>query len=295
MDARLVERCYQRAHGGQWRVPLARFTEALEASVARALAGGLRDTPSVERYVESLHLEDLALACACAAGDEAAWEHFVREQRPLLYRAADVLDPSGGARDLADGLYADLFGLEIRLGERQSLFRYFHGRSSLTTWLRAVLAQRHVDRLRTRRPAPLPDEDSAAALLAPPQAIEPGRQRCLACLRRGLEHAVASLPVRDRLRLASYYGHALTLAETGRILGEHEATVSRQLPRTRRVIRDGVERHLRVEAGLSEAEVAECFASVAADAGPLDLRDMLGVPAERKKSGADRSNERTTT
>ena len=30
-------------------------------------------------------------------------------------------------------------------GERRSLFRYFQGRSSLATWLRAVLAQRYVD------------------------------------------------------------------------------------------------------------------------------------------------------
>ena len=35
-----------------------------------------------------------------------------------------------------------------RDGERQSLLRYFHGRSSLGTWLRALLAQRQVDRIR---------------------------------------------------------------------------------------------------------------------------------------------------
>ena len=79
------------------------------------------------------------------------------EHRPRLYRAADALDPAGGARDLADSLYADLYGFPDRQGKRKSLFRYFHGRSSLSTWLRAVLAQRHVDRLRTaRRLEPLP-------------------------------------------------------------------------------------------------------------------------------------------
>ena len=92
---------------------------------------------------------DLALACACAAGDERAWEHFISVQRPVLYRAADALDPSGAARELADSLYADLYGLRDGGGGHASLFRYFHGRSSLSTWLRAVLAQRHVDRLRS--------------------------------------------------------------------------------------------------------------------------------------------------
>ncbi len=69
-------------------------------------------------------------------------------------------------------LYADLFGLRDRDRERQSLFRYYHGRSSLTTWLRAVLAQRHVDRLRaSRRTEPLPDEDSSGR----PARRRPGR------------------------------------------------------------------------------------------------------------------------
>ena len=95
-------------------------------------------------------------------------------QRPLLYRAADALDPGGGARDLADSLYADLFGIGDHAGERQSLFRYFHGRSSLTTWLRAVLAQRHVDRLRThRRLDALPEEESAGALRSTAAAANP--------------------------------------------------------------------------------------------------------------------------
>jgi RNA polymerase sigma-70 factor (ECF subfamily) len=141
IDATLVERLYRKAHGERWRVPMEQFGAALEASAARGCAERNQDPRALERYLGALHLEDLVLACACAAGDEGAWEHFVLEQRPLLYRAADALDPGGGARDLADSLYADLFGLRDRAGERQSLFRYFHGRSSLTTWLRAVLAQ----------------------------------------------------------------------------------------------------------------------------------------------------------
>ena len=70
------------------------------------------------------------------------------EYRPVLYRAADALDRSGGAREVADSLYAELYGIKDAPGERRSLFHYFQGRSSLATWLRAVLAQRYVDRLR---------------------------------------------------------------------------------------------------------------------------------------------------
>jgi len=69
-----------------------RFAEALESSAERARAGP--EAGALERYLGALHLEDLALACACAAGDESAWEHFILEQRPFLYRAANALDPA---------------------------------------------------------------------------------------------------------------------------------------------------------------------------------------------------------
>ena len=107
------------------------------------------------------HAEDLELAQRCASGDPEAWDRFVLEYRPVLYRAADALDRHGGAREVADALYAELYGVRNTHGERQSLFRYFQGRSSLATWLRAVLAQRYVDRQRAqRRLAPLADTDA---------------------------------------------------------------------------------------------------------------------------------------
>lgn len=300
IDERLVERLYRQAKAERWRVPADRFARAVEASAERAFAGRTQDAREIERYLLSLQLEDLALACACAAGDEEAWEHFILQQRPLLYRAADALDPGGGVRDLADSLYADLFGFQDAAGERQSLFRYFHGRSSLATWLRAVLAQRHVDRLRTnRRLEALPEEDSPAALPAHSPSTDPDRNRYLSLMRKALGRAVADLAARDRLRLACYYAQELTLAQTGRMLGEHEATSSRQLARTRGAIRDAVERHLRTEDGLTDAQIAQCFECVAEDAGPLDLGEILdggsrGSKGSRssasKKSAPDRSS-----
>jgi RNA polymerase sigma-70 factor (ECF subfamily) len=271
-------------------VSLDRFALALESSAARAFTGELPRGDQVERYLASLHLEDLALACACAEGHEGAWEHFVREHRPVLYRAADAIDRTGGARDLADALYAELFGLTERGGERLSLFRYFHGRSSLATWLRAVLAQRHVDRVRgARRLDPLPADGDVDAIPAKGESRHPERARYLALMRRAVSAAVTRLAPRDRLRLACYYAQGLTLAQIGRALGEHEATSSRHLARTRRAIREDVERQLRQDELMSEDEVAECFSSVVEDAGPLDLADMLGGEPARKEFEPDRS------
>ena len=236
------------------------------------------------------HAEDLELAQRCASGDAEAWDRFVLEYRPVLYRAADALDRHGGAREVADALYADLYGVRNAEGQRQSLFRYFQGRSSLATWLRAVLAQRYVDRQRAqRRLAPLADGDAdisrgvASAVAASPEP-DPSRARYVTLLRRALAAVIGVLAPRERLRVACYYVQELTLAETGRIMQEHEATVSRQLARTRRGIREDVERWLEA-AGLSRPQIAECFASLAADPGPLDLKPLLGetAPAEQAR------------
>src|SRR5204862_7536109 len=141
----------------RWGLARDLFEATLDASVSNR--DGSSSPADVERYLNALHVEDLALAAACAAGNDAAWDHFIKEHRPLLYRAADAIDPSGGARELADALYGDLFGLQERAGVRHSLFHYFHGRSKLSTWLRAVLSQRHIDRVRaTRRFAPVVEE-----------------------------------------------------------------------------------------------------------------------------------------
>ena len=290
IDARLVDRLYVRANARRWHVAKERFAEALETSAQRAL-GAQRVSRNVEQYLTGLHLEDLALACACADGDEGAWDHFVLQHRPLLYRAADALDPGGGARDLADSLYGELFGLRERGGERQSLFRYFHGRSSLITWLRAVLSQRHVDRLRShRREDALPEEDSPQAVVAPVREVDPDRRRFVTMIQAALARSVASLPPRDRLRLACYYARELTLAETARVLGEHEATSSRQLTRTRKLIRTEVEHALRADERLNEAEIEQCFTCVVEDPGTLDLGRMLATELQRKESTVDRSS-----
>jgi RNA polymerase sigma-70 factor (ECF subfamily) len=294
LDEELVRRLHARAEAGRWRVSADRLRVALQASVARAPAS-TSDRRALETYLSALHLADLALACACADGDEPAWEHFVRELRPVLYRAADSLEPGGGAREIADAMYADLYGIREHDGGRRSLLRYFHGRSSLATWLRAVLAQRYVDRRRVaRRETELPNEDSPAALPAADRALEPDRPRFLGLLQQALADAVSRLVPRDRLRLGCYYAQGLTLAETGRVLQEHEATVSRQLARARRAIRVDVERVLRETHGLSDAEVGECLASAVEDSGPLDVRELLeGRKEDRTRSFSGRRIEET--
>jgi RNA polymerase sigma-70 factor, ECF subfamily len=299
MEARRAERLYNKADAGRWKLPVEVFTNALERSSEKALAGRASTDTELDRYYDSLHLQDLALACACAIGHEEAWDHFVREFRPAMYRSADAIDPTGGARDVAQALYAELFGLRERDGIRQSVFRYFHGRSSLATWLRSLIAQRWVDRHReTKHLSSLPDESGAAPLRAPTRAIDPDRPRYVAAMRAVLAAAIAALAPRDRLRFACYYAQEMTLAQIAKLTGEHEATVSRQLAKTRRAIRQDVEQRLAADHHFSAAQVEECFASLVDDAGNLDLGEWLDAGRSaaaqevRKKSDVARSMSR---
>ena len=75
------------------------FSDALERSAEKAFAGRTPSEAELDRYYASLHLSDLALACACAMGREEAWDHFVSELRPGMFRAADAIDAGGGARE----------------------------------------------------------------------------------------------------------------------------------------------------------------------------------------------------
>ena len=259
----------------------------LRTSVARAFAGREPSERELNTYLAGLHHEDLALACACVLGRDTAWDHFVLEHRPILYRSADALDPTGGARELADALYADLYGTSDA-PDRKSLFRYFHGRSSLKTWLRAVLAQRHVDAVRARRRLePLPEVDAATRSAAPPR--DPDRPRLVRLVVAALHFAVAALPAKDRLRLRSYYVSQLTLAQIGRITGEHEATISRKLSKTRRTLRDALERHLRETGALTSDQVSRAVELALEDPEGLDLEQAFDASSERKKSPSNRS------
>lgn len=204
--------------------------------------------------------DEIALARACAAGAPDAWDRFVAEYRPRLYAAARAIAGPDRGRELADSLYAELYGIEARGGARRSLFTYYHGRSSLMTWLRAVLAQRHVDTLRAdARRVPLDALRHEPPAPPPVAAPDPDAPRLLAALRLAVRDAVASLETQDRLRLAWYYAHDLTLAEIARLGDEHESTVSRKLARTRQQIRQAVERTLRERFGLTDAQVRECL------------------------------------
>jgi RNA polymerase sigma factor (sigma-70 family) len=303
-----IDRFYAEACSHSWSLSRDLFAAVLERSAAKRFGSETTSSRQIEEYLGSLHLKDLGLAARCAEGDADAWEYFVATYRSYLRSAAASIlrcpATSPAACDLADSLFADLYGLDDAKRGQRSLFRYFHGRSSLKTWLRAVLAQRHIDAIRAGRRFTELDGDArgqvdgnnsqrpvvSQRMQTPP---DPHRERYVALFTRTLQVALGLLDPRDTERLRLYYADQQTLAEIGRRLGEHESSVSRNLERVRRELRAEVERALRnpriaatdsqTEPGLSHAEISLCFEYASEDA-PIDLDKLFpssGRSAER--------------
>lgn len=321
-SAPLIEKLYAQSQAARWGLTLDRFVLSLERSVTKRFVGESAPPKKVEDYLGSLHLEDLALACACAAGCEPAWEHFFATYRQYLYSAAAAITRRSAsdayAREFADSMYATLYGRETSIG-RVSLFNHFRGRSKLSTWLRAVLAQRYIDVLRQEKRLEHLEDDEGTEKILPAklhsnwQPADPRRSRYLRLLADALKQAISSLNELDRTRLISYYLKDLTLAEIGKTMNEHEATVSRKLERVRQELREKVVAILKSgcaakggpqahggppsnpghdgQAGLDDAQIQLCF-EYATEAWPFDFSQLLdaipprpGVAKSRTRSG----------
>jgi RNA polymerase sigma-70 factor len=275
------------------------FAKSLLRSAAKRFSGAQTDPSAVEAYLRSLHLQDLALACACGQGIEKAWEFFIAQFRQDLRHAAGAILRATGhaddarAQELADSLYADLYGVrEGKDGARKSLFEYFHGRSKLSTWLRAVLAQRQLDTFRASgKTVSLDaetDDEMPREIAGRTESVpsDPDRDKYLQRFEKALTATLAGLAPRERLILSCYYVDQLTLAEIGGMMREHESTVSRQLERVRRAVREGVTKALQCETpacdgllsgpALDMAQVELIFEYAVGD-WPFDLSKTLSV------------------
>jgi RNA polymerase sigma-70 factor, ECF subfamily len=219
----------------------------------------------VRTFFLSLRVDELALARACAAGDNTAWEIFLTRYREKLYLSAlRIAREDSAARELADTLYADLYGTSTREGKRVSKLSSYTGRGSLEGWLRTVLAQEYVNRYRrTKRLVSLEEEsEEGAQFQAPqPEPVAPADTR----FTRATDEAITSLSAEDRMILSSYYLDGRTLAEIARMLGVHESTISRKLDKLAKSLRKQILTGL-VKGGMSRRQAEEAM--------EVDVRDL---------------------
>jgi RNA polymerase sigma-70 factor (ECF subfamily) len=224
-------------------------------------------------FCAALRLEELALARACAAGNERAWQDFITRYRQKLHSMALHITRDGAhAAELADSLFADLYGVNAREGVRRSKLVFYTGRGSLEGWLRTVMAQEFINRYRKqKRTVSLEEqtEEGVQFAAAVPDAVCTSDQR----LEAATDEALAELSSEDRFTLASYYLDGRTLAEIARTLGLHESSVSRRLERLATGLRKRILAGLRMQ-GMSHAQATEALATDVRDL-QLNLRSRL--------------------
>jgi RNA polymerase sigma-70 factor (ECF subfamily) len=244
-------------------------------------------------FLLTLRVEELALARACAAGYNSAWEVFLTRYREKLYQSAlRIAREDSAARDLADSLYAELYGTTSRDGERVSKLSSFTGRGSLEGWLRTVLAQEFVNRYRrTKRLVSLDEENEEGSQFAAPEP-EP-LPSADARLESVTDAALAALPSEDRMVLAAYYLDGRTLAEIARMLGVHESTISRKVDKLARMLRKKILAGM-MQHGMSRRQAEEALEADVRDL-QVDIRRNLAQesgPVAFSEKNSDASFER---
>jgi RNA polymerase sigma-70 factor, ECF subfamily len=226
---------------------------------------GASSEAEARSFFLSLRVDELALARACAAGENSAWEVFLTRYREKLYLSAlRIAREDSAARELADTLYADLYGTTAREGQRVSKLASYSGRGSLEGWLRTVLAQEYVNRYRrTKRLVSLDEEsEEGVQFRAPdPEPVSTADNR-LAC---ATDTVLAELPAEDRMVLCAYYLDGRTLAEIARMLGVHESTISRKLDKLAKSLRKQIVAALTKD-GMSRRQAEEAL--------EVDVRDL---------------------
>jgi len=263
MDSVLTE-LYQKSGAEKFGIPQREFNIIL-GEIGRKYLAADTSEPNVRELYLSLRIEELALARACACGNEPAWETFLLRYREKLYdMALHIAREVSAARELADSLYADLYGTITREGHRASKLASYTGRGSLEGWLRTVLAQEHVNRYRRQKRFVSLDaetEDGTQFAAIDPEPVCSVDPR----VENATDDALAALPAEGRFILASYYLDGRTLAEIARTLRVHESTISRKLEKLAKTLRKQILSGLR-RRGMSRRQAEEAI--------EVDVRDL---------------------
>jgi RNA polymerase sigma-70 factor, ECF subfamily len=287
---------YERSGAAAYGVSAASFLTMLEEITQKHVAASSAKSTSllVEEKLEfcrALRLEELALARACAAGSERAWQDFISRYRQKMHSMAlHITRDAAHAADLADSLFGDLYGISSRDGVRNSKLLSYTGRGSLEGWLRTVMAQEFINRYRKQKRTVSLEEQTeegaqfAAEFAGPPQT---GHNEARRKLEAATDESIAELSAEDRFTLASYYLDHRTLAEIAVMLGLHESSISRRLERLATNLRKRIVAGLRAR-GMSHAQAVEALEIDVRDL-ELNLKSSLAQDSEAKTF----SNSRT--
>lgn len=272
MTARLLQRWPVDSRAGLLTIIEARVDLRFDVTAAGladhvaelAAVAGVRPVDHAVRIA----LSDLYLATACEANDNRAWVECEARYFGFIRSFARRFLPDAAARDLADQIIADLW-------QRRKIGR-FAGRSTLKTWLGAVVAHAAIN-ARTASAGVVALE--AAGLRGydgrPPRPNGPEDADTGRVLSDLVTRAVAGLRPDEKLLLQLYYEQGLTLDQMERAVHTSKATLSRRLKKIRENLKEAVDDLAGRSYGVSAASLRE---RLALDRLELDLSCLLTSP-----------------
>jgi RNA polymerase sigma-70 factor (ECF subfamily) len=216
--------------------------------------------------------DDAALVRRCLAEEGDAWRELVDRHRPAMIDMARRVLSAGHAVDLVDAVVVDLW-------QRRKLAAY-EGRSSLRTWLGAVVVNAALNERRAlaSRPESAARADDPEPIAAVPVEIERHQLSAL------LQEAIAALSASEKALVLMYYEQDLTLDAIAAVFEASKSTLSRRLRDARGHILAEATRLATVRGTTIEA------LRQGVDLGELDLDLRTACAAGRDRLGRHVSN-----
>ncbi len=311
----MYDRCMEKAPN--FGVTFECFRESLAASLDKflfkAASGPVSDT-EIEDFLNSIQLDDLFMAIACAEGNERAWWEFDHNHRAYMERVSRHLASSDlNAQEVVDRVYVELYGTRIVDGKRVSKFANYSGKGSIRGWLRTVIWHSLVDMHRASHDeisldemtenvgegythSSFADEDLGGE---EEMIDELSRGRYRDAIVSSIQKAFEALDDHEKLLLLYYHSENLKLREIARLVEKpgsplrkwfqrksavrkkdpssriHESTIMRWLEKTYKKVLKSFNEFLRTDHHLEGREIEICLDLATKDLANPDIYENL--------------------
>lgn len=211
--------------------------------------------------LNTVHLADLYLACACARGDRAAIETFERSfEREIAAALARLTYPGVSGDDLRQSMREKLFATTASPDGSSGKIAEYRGQGKLKNWVRVAVLRLRIDaerRQQAKREDFHDDPDRVNAL--PDMSHDPElasmKSRYRAAFREAFAVAATRLTPRQRNLLRQRLAEDLSTSQLATLYNVHRATMKRWLASARGVLLEETRRELATRVGAEGAEL----------------------------------------
>jgi RNA polymerase sigma-70 factor (ECF subfamily) len=220
-----------------------------------AFVGARLNEGVLDRGLDSLFVEDLALVWACLEASPTALERFdLTVLRPILRRLGTDADTAQRVRE------------KLWVGRK---LEEYAGRGALSAWTRMVVRRQVINDARGSGPSTVPESEEAggeAALLAlaDPELLAL-QADARATLEQALRDALAGLAAEDRELLRLHHIEGIPHGEVGKRVGLPRSTVAFRLERARERLLKEVRESLARLLGERQSDVDSLIRAVRGD------------------------------